>query len=141
MDKRHVLRLATIVGAGLLAGFIVGCGRPPRLQEGPIELGPEPIQIQFSDSLRSSSDLWEVWMEFRRSRDSHHAARVQAVLISPDGIRDSLRVTDIDRRGEAIICLTGELRDRKATHYRGMELRADRPMRLRQLRGGGLVKK
>ena len=123
-----------------------GCNRSPLLLEGPVALGPSPIVAQFERSVRVAGTRWEMCFEFDHPGDRHAAGKIDAVLPADSGQRHPLVDSDLDRRGEAIVCQMGrvdawesggriEPEDREL-RFTAFELSSPKPLRLRRIRGG-----
>ena len=121
-----------------------GCSRPPVLVKGPIALEARPAVHALVDSARATDADWEICFEFDRPRDSHQAARIEAMLVGAAGEHFTLAPVTLDRRGEAVVCQVGRLRPVIASHdggtdgavLSGIELSAGVPLTLRAIRGG-----
>lgn len=117
------MRHATAVFVIALLGTVAGCGRPPKLVSGPIDLTRLPTTVRFD-----------------RPGDSNHAATIHATLLFSSGGRAALRTPTLDRRGESTVCRIGELAsaqpDAAGASYESVELDSEVPLRLRGIRGG-----
>ena len=47
-----------------LIGSAAGCGRPPNLANGPIDLTERPTTVRFIQPVSSSGHTWELCFEF-----------------------------------------------------------------------------
>jgi hypothetical protein len=116
------------------------CGRAPHLAGGSIDLTGQPTTVRFHEPVVASGSTWELCFEFDLPRDSHRAAAIDAVLLSPSGARVALRQPALDRRGEATVCQIAPLPPPSSGSqppvYEAVELRSDSPVRVRGIRGG-----
>jgi len=134
---------ATMALLGLVAA---GCARPAHLASGPIELSAVPVLVRFEEPVVCTGPSWELWFEFELPGDSDHADSIQVELVSATEQRYGLAEAELDRRGEALVSLTGTLVAREdgappvsgGVTFTAVELSADRPLGLRALRGGRL---
>ena len=129
-----------VLGVVLASAVIGACARSPRLAGGPIEVGATPVLVRFDQPVTSKGPVRELCLEFDLPGDSHRAAAIEAALISAAGERVTFRGTELDRRGESMVCQIVEpeagVVDAEPTSYVGVELRSDSPVRLRGIRGG-----
>jgi hypothetical protein len=124
----------------VLLGCVAGCGRPPDLAHGPIDLTDRPTTVRFVHPVSWSGESWELCFEFDLPGDSHHAATIHATLVSSSGSRAEMSTPRLDRRGESTVCQFGQLAGAKpeatAVAYDAVELSSKVPLRLRGIRGG-----
>jgi hypothetical protein len=123
-----------------------GCGRPPLLVEGPMDLGTSAAVERFEKAVRIDfGERWEICFEFDHSGDSHAAGGIQAVLLAASGQRYPMTHPELDRRGEAIVCHIARLDAMEAggrlptsgeVWLEAVELSSAKSLRLRRIRGG-----
>ena len=134
------MRKAATVILVVFIGSVAGCGRPPNLADGPIDLTERPTTVRFIQPAPASGQTWELCFEFDLPGDSHHAASIHATLLSSSGSRAAIATPTLDRRGESTVCQLGQLAgaqpDATVTAYDALELTSDVPLRLRGIRGG-----
>ena len=132
------VRVAVVV----MIGTVTGCGRPPLLAVGPIDLSERPATVRFIQPVPLHGRSWELCFEFDRPRDSHRAAAIHATLVSSSERRSEIRTPTLDRRGESTVCQIGQVGPpgpgTEETVYDSVELYSDVPLRLRGIRGGAL---
>lgn len=123
-----------------MVGTLAACGRTPHLAGGPIDLSERPTRVRFLQPLPSQGQTWELCFEFDRPRHSHRAGAIHATLVSSSGGRAAILTTELDRRGESVVCQIGRVAppepNAERTVYESVELYSDVPLRLRGLRGG-----
>lgn len=138
-----------------LPGALVfaGCARLPHLASGPIELGPTPVLVRFEAPVRASLDDFTLCFEFRLPRESDEARRIVATLVTSAQQRHVFASSELDRRGEFVVCRVGHMAPSseppapgaQTPHpstptaplsFTAVELKADPRLRLRGLRGG-----
>jgi hypothetical protein len=133
------LRTAAGVVLTALIGSAEGCGRPPKLADGPIELSEGPTTVRFVQPVAAHGQSWEICFEFQLPGASHHAASIRSVLVSASGDRAPIRTETLDRRGESTVCQIGST-DRQQSEagavYEFVELSSDVRLRLRGIRRG-----
>ncbi len=125
-----------------------GCSWSPSLVDTPFVIKETPAIVRFDQPVASSGPAWELCYEFRFSGDSHQAGRIQAALVATSGRRYRFVESELDRRGEAIVCRVGRLAPADANgpsptvsgpiEYEGVEVSCEIPLSVRGLRGGSL---
>lgn len=131
-----LVALATVLAAA-------GCARLPHLASGPIDLGPSPVVVRFDTGVRAALDDFTLCYEFRLPRESEDARRIVATLVTPSQQRYAFDASELDRRGEFVVCRIGRVIPAAGAPagtppqtFTAVELRADAPLQLRGLRGG-----
>ena len=123
-----------------LIGSVAGCGRPPKLADGPIELSERPTTVRFVQPVPSDGQTWELCFEFDLPGASHQAATIQATLVSPSGSRAPIHRQTLDRRGESTVCHIGSVAtpqpETAGAVFESVELTSGVRLRLRGIRGG-----
>lgn len=136
----NAMRTTAAVFFIAIIGSVAGCGRPPNLADGPIDLTERPTTVRFIQPVPSYGQTWELCFEFDLPGDSHHAATIHATLVSSSGSRVAISAQTLDRRGESTVCQIGQLAkaqpEATVTAYESVELYSDVPLRLRGIRGG-----
>ena len=132
-------KTAAVVFIALL-GSVAGCDRPPNLAHGPIDLTERPTTVRFVQPVSSSGQSWELCFEFDLPGGSHHAATIQATLVSSSGSRAAMTTPTLDRRGESTVCQMGKVAtaqpETTPVVYDAVEVSSKVPLRLRGIRGG-----
>ena len=128
-----VLRWCVVLVVIVVAG---GCHRAALLAEGPIEIGETPVVVRFSAPVAVTTPEWELCFEFARQKDSQAADTIEATFVTPSGERHSFAHAEWDRRGESMVCHVGSVP--LGVAFEAVELTAEKPLRLRDLRGGNL---
>jgi hypothetical protein len=64
------MRKAATVFSTALIGSLAGCGRPPILVNGPIDLTERPSTVRFIQAVPSYGRTWELCFEFDLPRPS-----------------------------------------------------------------------
>lgn len=133
------MRRSTPVFFFALIGSAAGCGRPPHLVDGPIDVTQSPTIVRFVQPAPSHGEYWELCFEFERPGGSHSAAAIHATLLSSSGSRAVISPLTLDRRGESTVCQFGPVAraqpESRATAYEALEIYSDVPLRLRGIRG------
>ena len=124
------MRRALVMLAALL--LPVACARTEPVAEGPIVLDTIPKEVTFRSPVVPSGPKRELCFEFDPPGGSRAAAGIQAVLVTAEGRREEFRPVEVDRRGEALVCLLHEAGTQ--ARYRGVILSSARPVRVRQVR-------
>jgi hypothetical protein len=128
-----------------LAAMVVSasCGNLPHLASGPIDLGPAPTLVRFDAAVRAALDEFTLCFEFERPGASDEAKHIVATFLTPSQRRYTFADSDLDRRGELIVCRIGRMAPAGETpaseppqSFSAVELSAGTPLRLRRLRGG-----
>lgn len=136
--RRIVITLTAVVAAS--------CSRPALLAGDAIELTASPTVVRFEHPVRANGALWELCFEFDLPGDSHKTDGIYAVLLATSGQRHPLVDTNLDRRGDRLVCQVGRVdafepgsrvvdQNQEVT-FEAVELTAPARMRLRELRGG-----
>jgi hypothetical protein len=139
-------RLPPTVAALAVAVAQTACTRLPHLASGPIELGPTPTLVRFDAAVAAAVDDFTLCFEFRLPRESEDARRIVATFVTPSRQRYVFATSELDRRGEFVVCRIGRMSPAGETagsepprSFTAVELSADTPLRLRGLRGGPTV--
>lgn len=123
----------TCIALAVAVALGMGCGGGAQsVAVGPIDLGPSPKEVMFFGPVPAPGPAHELVFEFERPGDSHHAGGIAAVLVTPQGRRDSLLDASVDRRGEALVALRGRTSE-SGTSYRAVVLSSESPVRLREI--------
>jgi hypothetical protein len=123
------------------------CGSLPHLSGGPIEIGSAATLVRFDAPAANADRGWTLCFEFRLPRESEDAGRIVATLLTATRRRYQFATSELDRRGEFVVCRIGRLAPVEtdaskpsgpASHepFTAVELTADTPLRLRGLSGG-----
>jgi hypothetical protein len=102
---------------------------------GPFDLDPAPQTARFETPVAAPGSRLELCFHFDRPSDSQLAHRIRAVLLTPEGGREPMDESVVDRRGESVVCLAREgLPPDPRRRYDAVELRAEEPVRVREVR-------
>jgi hypothetical protein len=127
------MRRALILMTFLLTA---ACAKTERVVEGTVALDATPKEVVFLTPVTARGPRRELCFEFDRPGASHRAAEIRAVLVTDKGAREELHPVEVDRRGEALVCLlhrTGTTKEGQV-RYQAVILSSPTPMRLRQIR-------
>ena len=136
LDSRRT-RSALAIAISVLAA----CARTERLADGPINLEPTPKEVAFVLPV-ASAPRRDLCFEFANPGESHGAPWIHVQLVRSDGSHEDFVPTEIDRRGETLVCFCSTSENMAtagtpaptATTYRAAVLWSEKPVRLRQIR-------
>ncbi len=132
------------VTAAVLSLFgIAACARTVHIADGPIALDSKAREISFNGTVASGPSR-ELCLEFETPNESHAAGGIHVSLVRTDDSREAFVPTEIDRRGEALVCLCnksapeaaapGGTQGMPTAGYRAAVLWSKTPVQLRQIR-------
>lgn len=113
---------------------LAACGRTERVADGPIRLEAIPKEVAFLRPVAATGPGRELCFEFGKPADSHAASDIRATLVTTTGRREDFRPDEVDRRGEALVCLLQGTGAAPEVRYRAVILSSETPARVRQIR-------